>query len=167
MRDTTQIDNEILLQEEKTKIARAQATEYKKSLENMKWVEKVDRVSTEDLGTATERYWNTTKPLTNQNTKSQQQKKRWTPKTRTPENTIRTKRRRMIPRDSNTSTWSDRNIYWYNRDPTKDRGTQTEINQKASQQRDTKNSKSNNSKEVELTKQATILDDLREKEKKW
>lgn len=47
--DTTQIDNEIALQEEKTKIARAQATEYKKTLQNAEGVEKVERVSTEEL----------------------------------------------------------------------------------------------------------------------
>lgn len=47
--DTTEIDNQISLQEEKTKIARAQATEYKKSFENMQWVEKAERVSTEAL----------------------------------------------------------------------------------------------------------------------
>lgn len=47
--DTTEIDEKILIQEEKTRQARAISTEYKKTLDNAWRPEKVERVSTEDL----------------------------------------------------------------------------------------------------------------------
>lgn len=47
--DTTEIDEKILIQEEKTKQARAISTEYKKTLDNAWRPDKVERVSTEEL----------------------------------------------------------------------------------------------------------------------
>lgn len=164
--DTTQIDNEILLQEEKTKIARAQATEYKKSLENMKWVEKVDRVSTEDLAqqqreilehnqavNQSEYKITTTKEKVEhlkqelQRIQSELKEEEWYLET-------------LIQAHEVIGTFIDTT------EIQQKIGNADEINQKASQRERYKELQEvTTAKEVELTKQATILDDLREKRK--
>ena len=161
--DTTQIDNEILLQEEKTKIARAQATEYKKSLENMKWVEKVDRVSTEDLAqqqreilehnqavNQSEYKITTTKEKVEhlkqelQRIQSELKEEEWYLET-------------LIQAHEVIGTFIDTT------EIQQKIGNADEINQKASQRERYKELQEvTTAKEVELTKQATILDDLRE-----
>lgn len=164
--DTTQIDNEISLQEEKTKISRAQATEYKKSLENMKWVEKVDRVSTEELAQKQREI------LEHNQAVNQSQYKVTT--TREKVENLRQELQR-IQAELKEEEWFLETLLQAQEtigdfiDPTE---VQTqirnadEINQRASQRERYKELQEvTTAKEVELTKQATILDELREKRK--
>lgn len=164
--DTKQIDNEILLQEEKTKIARAQATEYKKTLQNAQGVEKVERVSTEELAkkqreimehnqafnSSVEKIANTRDKITDlkqelEKIQKELQEEEWYLET-------------LV--QAHEMIWSFQDMTEIQEQINK----ADEINAQATAwERYTELQATATQKEVELTKQATLLDEMREKKK--
>ena len=171
--DTTSIDNEINFQEEKTKIARAQATEYKKSLENMKWVEKVDRVSTEELAKKQREIMEHNQAVDASNNKIEQTAERIgriTYNIEELEEKLKEYKKTKQDDESYLQTLQEAHKMIWEKLPTEEIEEKIRnadaINAKATVRERYKEIQAQaTQKEVELTKQATLLEELREKKK--
>lgn len=171
--DTASIDNEINFQEEKTKIARAQATEYKKSLENMKWVEKVDRVSTEELAKKQREIMEHNQAVDASNNKIEQTAERIgriTYNIEELEEKLKEYKKTKQDDESYLQTLQEAHKMIWEKLPTEEIEEKIRnadaINAKATVRERYKEIQAQaTQKEVELTKQATLLEELREKKK--